>query len=52
MDHGEAAARLAGLTLADFKIDLEARRRYIERFVGFDDARSSERVLDVIEGKA
>jgi hypothetical protein len=52
MEHEEAAARLAGLTLADFKIDLEARRRYIERFVGFDDARSSERVLDVIERKA
>lgn len=51
MDHAEAADRLAGSTLADFTIDPEARRRYIERFVGFDDARASERVLDVIEGK-
>jgi len=49
MDHAEAPARFAGISLADFKIDPEARRRYIERFVGFDDTRSSERVLDVIE---
>jgi hypothetical protein len=52
MEHDEAPSRFAGLTLADFKIDPEARGRYIERFVGFDDARCSERVLDVIERKA
>jgi hypothetical protein len=51
MDQPEATARLAGVGLGDFPVDPEARRRYIERFVGFDDARSSERVLDVIEGK-
>ncbi len=47
--HEEAPDRLRGLTLADFKIDPEARRRYLERFVGGDDGRSSQRVLDVIE---
>jgi hypothetical protein len=47
--HGEAPARLRGRTLADFTIDPEARRRYLERFVGRDDGRSSHRVLDVIE---
>ncbi len=52
MEHDEAPARLDRLTLADFKIDPEARRRYIERFVGFDDTGSSARVLDVIEREA
>jgi hypothetical protein len=52
MEHDEVPGRLAGLSLADFKIDPEARRTYIERFVGFDDARCSERVLDVIEREA
>ena len=47
--HEKAADRLRGRTLADFKIDSEARRRYLERFVGGDDGRSSHRVLDVIE---
>lgn len=52
VEHGAAAGRLAGRTLADFKIDPEARRRYLERFVGGDDGRSSHRVLDVIERTA
>ena len=47
--YAEAPGRLRGRTLADFKIDPEARRRYLERFVGGDDGRSSHRVLDVIE---
>ncbi len=47
--HEEAPDRLRGSTLSDFKIDPEARRRYLERFVGGDDGRSSERVLNVIE---
>ena len=48
-EHSEAPRRLEGRTFADFKIDSEARRRYLERFVGGDDGRSSHRVLDVIE---
>jgi hypothetical protein len=49
--HAEAPDRLRGRALADFKMDPEARRRYVERFVGGDDGRSSHRVLDVIEGR-
>ena len=26
----------------------EARRRYVERFLGFDDGRSAARLLDVL----
>jgi hypothetical protein len=47
--HAEAPDRLRGRTLADFKMDPAARRRYLERFVGGADGRSSHRVLDVIE---
>jgi len=46
----EAAGRLLdGRTLADFRPDPAARRAYVERYLGFDDTRSSGRVLDVIE---
>ena len=45
----EAAARVDAATLADFAIDPAARSRYVARFLGFDDARSSGRVLDEIE---
>lgn len=34
-------------TLADFKFDSVARRSYVERFLGFDDGRSSARLLDL-----
>jgi hypothetical protein len=52
VEHGDAAARLEGRTFADFKVDPDARRRYLERFVGPDDGGSSLRVLDVIERTA
>jgi len=45
----EAIARLDGATLGDFRVDAERRRAYVARFVGFDDTRSSDRALDVIE---
>lgn len=45
----EALALLDRSTLADFGIEAEARRRYVEKFLGFDDTRSSERVLDAME---
>jgi hypothetical protein len=45
----EAITRLDGATLADFRVDAERRRAYVAQFVGFDDTRSSDRVLDVIE---
>jgi hypothetical protein len=46
---GETIARLDGGGPADFAVDPERRRAYVSRFVGFDDTRSSERALDVIE---
>jgi len=32
--------------LSDFPLDANARRSYVERFLGFDDGRSSARLLD------
>ena len=43
------AAKLDASRLEDFRIDPAARSRYVEKFLGFDDTRSSERVLDEIE---
>jgi hypothetical protein len=39
---------LAGWRLADFPLDAGARRRYVERFLGFDDGRASSRLLDAL----
>jgi hypothetical protein len=36
-------------TLDDFPLALEARRRYVERFLGFDDGRASGRLLEALE---
>jgi hypothetical protein len=47
--HDGVPALLAGRTLADFKVDPGARRAYVERFLGFDDLKSSQRVLRSIE---
>lgn len=35
-------------SLADFPLDAAARKRYVERFLGFDDGRSSGRLLDLV----
>lgn len=51
-DPREAIAHLDAATLADFRMDADRRRAYVERFVGFDDTRSSERALDEIERRA
>ena len=48
-DAAEATRLLQRGSLADFRIDPAARRRYVEKFLGFDDNRSSERVLDLVE---
>lgn len=48
-DADEATHLLSQGSLADFRIDPAARRRYVEKFLGFDDNRSSERVLDLVE---
>ncbi len=34
--------------LADFPLGADARKRYVERFLGFDDGRSSARLLDLV----
>jgi hypothetical protein len=39
---------LSGWRLADFPLDAGARRRYVERFLGFDDGRASSRLLDAL----
>jgi hypothetical protein len=44
-----AAGRLAAATLGDFRVDAEARRRYVEKFLGYDDTRASVRVAETIE---
>ena len=45
----EVIARLETASLADFRVDAERRGAYVGQFVGFDDTRSSDRALDVIE---
>jgi hypothetical protein len=39
-------------TLDDFRLAADARRRYVERFLGFDDGRASGRLLDALERMA
>jgi hypothetical protein len=48
-DAADATRLLSTARLADFCIDPVARGRYVEKFLGFDDNRSSERVLDLVE---
>ncbi len=36
-------------SLADFRVDPEARRRYVEKFLGFDDTDASRRVVAHVE---
>jgi len=45
----EAFDGLAGWKLGDFPLDPEARRGYVERFLGWGDGRSSARLLDLVE---
>jgi hypothetical protein len=45
----EAFDSFATWRLEDFPLKAEARRGYVERFLGFDDGRSSERLLDLAE---
>jgi len=48
----ETADFLARATWDDLRVDPGARAAYVERFLGFDDAGASGRVLDVIEAAA
>ena len=47
----EAYERLAGCSIKDFPLDPLARERFVRTFMGFDDTRSSERVLDLVESE-
>ena len=49
LDSEAATERLRTASLADFKVDADARRRYVEKFLGFDDLKASIRVLERIE---
>ena len=49
VDVRKAADFLRGRKLGDFRVDSEARRAYVKKYLGFGDTRSSQRVLDVIE---
>jgi hypothetical protein len=40
---------LPSARLSDFPLELPARARYIEKFIGFDDAKCSDRVLDAVQ---
>jgi len=44
----EAFDGLPEWRLADFPVEAAARRRYVDRFLGFDDGRSAGRLLDVL----
>jgi hypothetical protein len=48
-DRRAAERLLEGRKLADFAVNPDTRRAYVEKYLGFDDTRSSQRVLDVIE---
>jgi hypothetical protein len=45
----DAARRVAAASLADFRLDPAQRRRYVEKFLGFDDTDSSVRVVAAME---
>jgi hypothetical protein len=44
-----AIDRLRGASLGDFRLDADAHRRYVDKFLGFADTGSSVRVLTAIE---
>jgi len=37
------------LTLSDFEMDPDARKRYVKKFLGFDDGKSSSRVFEAVQ---
>ena len=50
--HREAVGLIERSRLGAFAVEPEARRRYVEKFLGFDDTRSSVRILEAIERAA
>jgi hypothetical protein len=45
----EAVGRLDARRLDDFTVEPDARARYVRTFLGFDDTKSGQRILDVME---
>lgn len=48
----ELVGEFAGKRIADFPLDPVARAQYIDKFIGFDDGKSSDRVLDAVQSLA
>jgi hypothetical protein len=48
----EVVRELPHRRIADFPLEPAARAQYVERFVGFDDGKSSDRVLDILQSLA
>jgi len=46
---GDFLDGFATARLSDFPLDPVARAQYVEKFVGFDDGKSSDRVLDAVQ---
>ena len=40
---------IEGRRLADFPLDHAARAQYIDKFIGFDDGKGADRVLDAVQ---
>jgi len=49
---GEFVDGFARRRLGDYPLEPAARAQYVERFVGFDDGKSSDRVLDAVQSLA
>ena len=45
----ELVGGFAGRRLADFSLDHAARAQYIDKFIGFDDGKGADRVLDAVQ---
>lgn len=48
----EVVRELPRRRITDFPLEPAARAQYVERFVGFDDGKSSDRVLDILQSLA
>jgi len=49
MDIPNVIRDLPNLTLSDFEMDPDARKRYVKKFLGFDDGKSSSRVFEAVQ---
>ena len=45
----DVLGRFPSTRLSDYPLELPARARYVEKFIGFDDGKCSDRVLDAIQ---